>query len=182
MKLLNKINEGLGRVKEFGDDLGDRGPFGGHVGWLGNLIMAGWSIYFLIGLIIMLCSCTPGISISTNPDYSFAPTDPASITQYNGFTPSRSFIIIGKITLSHGPFSVSDNYYKNLLRKKVAAIGADAIVITDSDIDIYAYNRYVYTYGQASITGNTMSFYTISHPVYTGYAVTRYYGYLIRFN
>jgi hypothetical protein len=135
-------------------------------------------VFVNIGFLMLLTSCVR-IGVISHPDYKFPPTDPSTVRIYNKMEPTYPYIIIGRMQVNF-TWSFSDRRLEQSMAKKAAAIGGTGILITDINVDIYAFNRSVTTSGQASIYGNTVYYKQVSRPNTTYVPVKRLYAYVIR--
>ena len=131
--------------------------------------------------VLCMVACAPGINIIRHPDYNYSPTDPMQMKVYlHGLTPTYPYVIIGKLILTANAFTSRSRSQDLKIFKRAAQMGADGIIMTDMDIDIYAFNQYVTTQGFATLSGNSLSYFQVTRP-YASYWVTYiFYGYLIK--
>jgi len=132
-------------------------------------------------------ACAPGINIVRHPDYNYPPTDPSRIKVYTqGMTPAYPFVIIGRITFTvdyaYGFIRITNLGPKSerKILQRAALVGADGIIFTDVDVNIYAFNQYVTTEGYATMSGDSLSYFQVTRPHATYYTQKVIYGYLIK--
>jgi len=99
----------------------------------------------LIVIFVSFTSCT-SVSVTKHPDFNYAPTNPNSVIIYDRLTPTYPFIIIGRIDID-ATFTLSSKEADRKISEKAAAIGGDAVIITDVNVNIIAFNRSVTTEG-----------------------------------
>jgi len=73
------------------------------------------------------------VDVIKHPDYSFEITDPNALIVYDGFEPKKNYLIIGKISIIQLPTALG-KWIKKEIEDKVAAIGGNAILITEKRI------------------------------------------------
>jgi len=73
------------------------------------------------------------VDVIKHPDYSFERTDPGNLIVYDGFEPKKNYLIIGKISIKQLP-NAKGEWIKKEIEDKVAAIGGNAILITEKTI------------------------------------------------
>jgi hypothetical protein len=138
----------------------------------------------LISTTLLLCSCfSARIDVIRHPDYNFGPTNPNNLALYNGFLPTKAFIIIGQITITETYLTNLGKSAKEILNA-VASIGGNALIISDSQIQWMKYNTAVKS-GSASIRDYGYEYRAnwqeTTRYTQTDVPVARYiYGYIIR--
>jgi len=104
---------------------------------------------WLMLVLVLLASCT-GVSVYRHPDYSFPPTDPANIRVYlPDQEPTYTYVIIGRITMDFS-WTVDTGAAERKVAKLAAQAGADGVVISQVNVDIYQFNQHVHVYGYTS--------------------------------
>ncbi len=73
------------------------------------------------------------VDVIKHPDYSFERTDPRALIVYDGFEPKKNYLIIGKVSIIQLP-KAQAKFIRKELEDKVAAIGGNAILITEKII------------------------------------------------
>jgi len=124
-----------------------------------------------------LGSCT-SVYVIRHPDYNFLPTIPSSVMIYDGFTPTYPFIIIGRMTIDE-TWTASRKEWTRKIQEKAASIGGNAVIITDKDVDIVAFNSSAST-GTVTATGNSLNYYAITRDTSTYIPIVKLYGYVIK--
>lgn len=132
----------------------------------------------LIFIFVSFTSCT-SVYVTKHPDYNYAPTNPNSVIIYDRLTPTYPFIIIGRIDID-ATFTLSSKESNRKISEKAAAIGGDAVIITDVNVDIVAFNREVTTEGTITAKGDSLDYYAVSTDTSTYIPVTTLYGYVIK--
>ena len=133
----------------------------------------------LIGLFLFV-SCTT-VKVIRHPDYFYpANLNPASIRIYpQGLYPDNPFVIIGVIGID-ATWTASEREATGKVQRKAASIGGNGVILTNTQIDVVAFNRSVTTRGTATFQGNRVNFHAV-HTDNTFYVpVTTIYGYVIR--
>jgi len=132
----------------------------------------------LAGILTLALSCVP-INVSRHPDYNFSPTKPATVLIYDRLEPNYPYLIIGRISINPN-WGLTWGRVNSEIRRRAAGIGEDAVIITDVNVDIVAFNRGVTTEGVATVRGNRLYYYAVTRPN-TLYAPVSYlYGYIIK--
>ena len=132
----------------------------------------------LIVIFVSFTSCT-SVSVTKHPDFNYAPTNPNSVIIYDRLTPIYPFIIIGRIDID-ATFALSSKESNRKISEKAAAIGGDAVIITDVNVDIEALNREVTTKGTITADGDSLDYYAVSTDTSAYITVTKLYGYVIK--
>jgi len=73
------------------------------------------------------------VDVIKHPDYSFERTDPSGLIVYDGFEPKKNYLIMGKISIIKLP-DAKGEWIRKEIENKVAAIGGNAILITEKTI------------------------------------------------
>lgn len=73
------------------------------------------------------------VDVIKHPDYSFERTDPSALIVYDGFEPKKNYLIIGKVSIIQLP-KARAKFIRKEIEDKVAAIGGNAILITEKTI------------------------------------------------
>lgn len=134
----------------------------------------------LIVIVLLSYSCI-AIDMVKHPDYNYIPTNPASVIIYDqGLIPQREFFIIGKMTID-STLSLGERQTAKNIRSKAALIGGDAVIITDKDVSIYAFNRGTTTEGTAWGTGSWLQYRQTTHDNTLYIPQVLLYGYVIKF-
>lgn len=137
--------------------------------------------YILICFIISLFYCCTTIDVIRHPDYIFAPTNPIEVRIYDkGLIPQQGFFIIGKMTID-ATLSFGTKEKANKIKSKAAMIGGNGVIITDRNVNIYAFNRGTTTQGTAWGTRNWLQYQqtTRDNTLYIPQVIL--YGYVIKF-
>lgn len=131
--------------------------------------------WLMLVILTILVSCT-GVSVYRHPDYNFAPTDPNLIKVYlPGQDPLSKYIIIGQIAID-ASWTIDTAGGERKVAQRAASVGADGVVISDVQVDIYAFNQYVAVHGYTS-PGQFSMFITPHAAYYKQIIIT---GYLIK--
>jgi len=130
----------------------------------------------MLALLAMTAYACTGVSVYRHPDYNFPPTDPNQIRYYTqDQQPVYPYLIIGKIAID-ATWTVSMAKAEQKVGKLAARAGADGIIITEVDVDIWAFNQYITVQGYSS--GDAYTAFITPH---ANYLVTKVlYGYLIK--
>ena len=135
----------------------------------------------LIYLFIFLSYCCTAINMAKHPDYNYTQTNPTDVRIYDqGLIPQQEFFIIGKMTIdSTWSWGVKQTV-KNI-QSKAALIGGEGVIITDKNVNIYAFNRGTTTEGTARWTRNQLQYQqtTRDNTLYIPQVIL--YAYIIKF-
>ncbi|HUU37998.1 MAG TPA: hypothetical protein VMW46_07340 [Candidatus Desulfaltia sp.] len=112
---------------------------------------------FILLAVLCLVSCTTVSQVVRHPDFNYPPTNPAWVMIYDQFIPTYQFVIIGRMTID-ATWTTSPREFAWTLQQKAALIGADAIILSPAQIDIYAFNRGTTTQGSATVWGNQVKY------------------------
>jgi hypothetical protein len=134
--------------------------------------------YLLALLLALFTSCTVA-RVSPNPDYNYTPTNASSVYLYDHIEPNYPYLIIGVMTID-ASLAWSVHQVEQTARKKAAAIGGDAVILANVDVNIYAFNRSVTTYGHATIYGDNISYQETTYPNATYVPSVILYCYIIK--
>jgi len=138
------------------------------------------SITIILIITILFVECT-AIQVTRHPDYYYPPNpNPKSIRIYaQGLYPNNPFVIIGLMNID-ATWTVSEEEATKKVCAHAASIGGEGVIITDTQIDIVAFNRSVTTRGTASFQGNQVNYYAV-HTDNTIYVpIVKMYAYVIR--
>jgi hypothetical protein len=135
-------------------------------------------IIFCFTILILYYSCT-SVKVTKHPDYNFVPTNPQSVIIYDRLMPTYKFIIIGRIDID-ATWTLSSKEAGRKVQEKAAAIGGDAVIITDIHVDIVAFNRSVTTKGTITDKGDKLEYYAVSRDTSTYIPIQMLYGYVIK--
>ena len=130
--------------------------------------------------IFLFVSCT-AVQVTRHPDYFYPPNpNPKLIRIYSqGLYPNNPFIIIGQVSID-ATWTISEKEATKKVQLRAASIGGSGIILTNTRINMVAFNRSVTTRGMATFYGNQVNYYAV-HTDNTLYMpVAKIYGYVIR--
>ena len=132
-------------------------------------------IRLMVVLLALLSACTM-VSTYTNPDYSFAPTNPGSIRVYmDGLLPNYSYQVIGSIVID-ATWTLDTKGGEKKVAKMAAQAGADGIIISSVDVDFIWLSNGIKIYGYTWAN----NFFIHAYQTGTGYRTIVIRGYLIK--
>ena len=135
----------------------------------------------LICFIILLLSSCIHTEVFQHPDYNYAQTIPANVKIYTAeLRPLQKYIIIGKMKMKPSPL-VSSKAITEEMQVRAAFIGGDGVIITNQDVNIYAYNRGTVTQGALWGTRNYLQYNQRTRDTTTYVRRITLYGYVIKF-
>ncbi|GAH58754.1 unnamed protein product [marine sediment metagenome] len=73
------------------------------------------------------------VDVIKHPDYYYERTNPGALIVYDGFEPKKNYLIIGKVSIIQLP-DAKGEWIRKEIEDKVAAIGGNAILITEKRI------------------------------------------------
>ena len=134
----------------------------------------------ILFFIILSYSCTT-VAVRKHPDYNFRPTIPSSIKIYNkDLMPIKKFIIIGEIQVD-STWALSGKESRQKAQKEAAKIGGDGLLMLNTKIDVYAFNRGVKTTGRVDVSSHTITYSETRRDTTTYIPIIISYGYVIKF-
>lgn len=117
------------------------------------------------------------IFIFQHPDFNFSSIDPDSVIIYDGFAPTRKYFIVGKILINE--IKTPDRYAeKQEIKRKVAAIGGQAVIIVDTKVETKEFGGDE-IYGAVIPRDYWIEYYQLRSNKITA-SVIRRYGYVVR--
>ncbi len=134
---------------------------------------------FVFVLFVCLTLSCAIVGVSRNPDFNYAPTDPRTVLIYDRFEPRYSYFIIGRISIDPN-WSLSVRQIERKIQEKAALIGGDAVIITDINVNVVAFNQYQTTRGAVELSDNRLDFYAVSNRTTIPVPLTYLYGYVIK--
>ena len=121
-----------------------------------------------IGTVFVLIVLSGCVSIHTAlyPDSNFSPTNPKNVQVLKDFPPDPStYRVMGEFATDEGLGDLlTDSIFQNRLRKKVATLGADAVVLFAEHSNTYALTT------PAKSSTHTDHYATISGPTISGHS------------
>jgi len=134
----------------------------------------------ILGLLIMVHLACVATSVSRNPDYLYlAPTYPQDVTLYDGFWPNKPFIIIGVMVLD-ATWALTKGQVVKKATKEAAKIGGNAIVVTNTQVNVIALNRSMTAEGQARVQGNQVTWTQIVRDNTIYLPIVKIYFYIVK--